>query len=247
MRHNILTMSQAFAFPLPVGFAAVSSCSSSDAAVPPIMNLGLAVASIWLAGASFLAPKFAFGYDLYSPSLKVASGLVHVATSVASLLQYYKRKKQIVEHQLIPTDSGANTNVASKLWGICSLGLLWFTICPVFAPYPLATVPTILGKRLSRPASAFTFLGAALAFCMRQLELRGTSKSKDAVSVRRGLLLGSSMHLTLIALKLIGVDGGGFLFPGNGLWEVYPAMLAVPYATTSSLLVHALVCVAATR
>mmetsp|Transcript_43259 Transcript_43259/g.104577 ORF Transcript_43259/g.104577 Transcript_43259/m.104577 type:complete len:282 (+) Transcript_43259:283-1128(+) len=247
MRHNILTMSQAFAFPLQVGFAAVASstscCSDTTSHFAKPMSLALAVASLWLAGASLLAPRFAFGYDLYSPSLKVAAGLVHIATAVASLLSWKNSGGQVQSNP----DETTKTSLASRLWGIASLGLFWFAICPIFAPYPLATVPTILGKRLSRPASAFTFLGAALSFCLRQSELKGTAKSIEASIARKGLLLGSSLHLTLIALKLIGLDGGGFLLPGNGLWEVYPAMLAVPFATASSLLVHMLVCFAATR
>jgi len=241
MRHNILTMSQAFAFPLPIGFAAIKASLSSDASLSRPMNLALFVASLWLAGASILAPKFAFGYDLYSPALKAGAGLVHLSMALVCLVQW-----KTYTRQATLDDASKKANLASRLWGSCSLGLLWFTICPILAPYPLATVPTILGKRLSRPASAFTFLSAALAFCMNQSEL-GSNKTRDVDNVRKSLLLGSGLHLTLIALKLIGVDGGGFLLPGNGLWEVYPAMLAVPFATFSSLVVHALVCFAATR
>jgi hypothetical protein len=64
--------------------------------------------------------------------------------------------------------------------------------------------------------------------------------------IRKGLFWGSSLHLTLISLKLIGIDGGGFILPGRGLWEVYPAMLEVPFATALSILVHTAVCFAAT-
>ncbi|CAJ1959713.1 unnamed protein product [Cylindrotheca closterium] len=248
MRHNILTMSQAFAFPLPVGFASVSVSSSSEfSSLARPMRLAFAVASLWLAGASLLAPRFAFGFDLYSPRLKVAAGLVHLATAAASLKSWTRTATTQQQEQSLPPDYKPKASLASRLWGMSSLGLFWFTICPIFAPYPLATFPTILGKRLSRPASAFTLLGAALAFCLRQSELKGTNMSRQVSIARKCLLVGSSLHLLLIALKLIGVDGGGFLLAGNGLWEVYPAMLAVPFATASSLLIHVLVCIAATR
>ena len=46
----------------------------------------------------------------------------------------------------------------------------------------------------------------------------------------------------LIALKLNGVDGGGF--PGRGLWEVYPVIISVPFAAGVSILVHAIACYA---
>jgi hypothetical protein len=243
MRHNILTMSQAFAFPLPVGWAAVSASLSSDPTISRPMNLSVCLASLWLAGASLFAPKFAFGYDLYSMKLSLVAGLVHVITAVLSLLS----RKSSLSTQRSSISTWPVSTYASKLWGMCALGLLWFTLLPIFAPYPLATVPTILGKRLSRPASAFTFLGSACALCLKNGSNRGRGESKDAYKLRKGLLIGSTLHLTLLALKLIGVDGGGFLLPGRGLWEVYPAMLAVPFATASSIAVHALVCFASTR
>ena len=127
------------------------------------------------------------------------------------------------------------------------LGLLYFAIQPVVTQYPLATVPTILGKRLSRPASAFTFLGATLALCLK--EMRPGDESKDGHPVRqilrKGMAWGTIGHLVLVALKLIGVDGGGWILPGRGLWDVYPAMMAVPFATGASLSIYAILCFAA--
>jgi branched-subunit amino acid permease len=107
------------------------------------------------------------------------------------------------------------------------------------------TIPTILGKRLSRSAGAFTFLGAVVASCLKDAVEQNQVKDTVFSTLRRGLGWGSALHLILIALKLIGVDDGGLLLPGRGLWEVYPAMVAVPFATTMSLLIHAIVCLAA--
>ena len=140
----------------------------------------------------------------------------------------------------------------SSLLATSSVGLLWFTILPIVSPYPLATIPTILGKRLSRPASAFTLLGSVMAFCLKEgidevpctdRTLSNHSRDLDRI-LSRGLAIGSSSHLLLIALKLIGVDGGGLIFSGRGLWEVYPAMMSVPFATLLSVLVHTIVCYA---
>ena len=52
------------------------------------------------------------------------------------------------------------------------------------------------------------------------------------------------LHLGLVLAKIVGVDGGGLLLPGRGLWEVYPAMLAVPFSAGSSMIVHVLFCIA---
>ena len=81
-----------------------------------------------------------------------------------------------------------------------------------------------------------------MAYCQKQ---SSDNASRQGSLMRRGLGIGSALHLLLVALKLIGVDDGGFLLPGRGLWEVYPAMMAVPFATTASLLVHLLACIAA--
>jgi len=81
-----------------------------------------------------------------------------------------------------------------------------------------------------------------MAFCLKEGGERDCRKTKRILS--RGLAMGSGSHIFLIALKLIGVDGGGWIFPGRGLWEVYPAMMAVPFAAGVSMIVHAIVCYA---
>ena len=272
LRHNILTMSQAFAFQLPVGYATISALSSPDSTATSTirrrLNLAVATSSMWLAASAAFASKFAFGYDLYTLKLKAIASGTHTANGLLALFAW--RRSFSTNKMTIPIclsrvirgtigslwDIGPSkpsndpdspeliSNNNASIWGLCTAGLLWFTILPVVSPYPLATVPTILGKRLSRPASAFTFLGAVCAFCLK--ESTESKAEEDRISrLRKGLMIGSSLHLLLIMLKLIGVDGGGLIIPGRGLWEVYPAMLAVPFATASSIIVHALVCFAA--
>jgi len=121
--------------------------------------------------------------------------------------------------------------------------LLYFAIQPVVSPYPLATIPSILGKRLSRPASAFTFLGSVIAYSFKEISIDDDERSVQKI-LRRGIGFGSAAHLALIFLKVIGVDGGGLIFKGRGLWEVYPAMIAVPFAAACSFTVYALLCFA---
>lgn len=64
-------------------------------------------------------------------------------------------------------------------------------------------------------------------------------------TLRKGLAVGSASHLLLIFLKLIGVDGGGWIFRGCGLWDVYPALISVPFAAGASMAVHGILCLAA--
>ena len=66
------TMSQAYAFPLPVLWACFPRVSAKkgklQSAKARHLGLAVSVASFWLAAAMAFAPKFAFGYDLYGPS-----------------------------------------------------------------------------------------------------------------------------------------------------------------------------------
>eukprot|EP00985_Skeletonema_marinoi_P006091 scaffold2644_cov78-Skeletonema_marinoi.AAC.4 len=275
LRHNVLTMSQAFAFQLPVGYATISALSSPDSThitstIRRRLNLAVVVASMWLASSTAFASKFAFGYDLYTWKLKAFAAGIHATNGLLALFAWRnsigtnKMTIRSCASRVIrgtigslwsigpsrpcsdPDSSHLISNNNASIWGLCTAGLLWFTILPIVSPYPLATVPTILGKRLSRPASAFTFLSAVCAFCLKESAESGAEDDENQISrLRKGLMIGSALHLLLLMLKLIGVDGGGLLLPGRGLWEVYPAMLAVPFATASSIIVHALVCFAA--
>mmetsp|Transcript_14720 Transcript_14720/g.22822 ORF Transcript_14720/g.22822 Transcript_14720/m.22822 type:complete len:420 (+) Transcript_14720:115-1374(+) len=269
MRHNILTMSQAFCFPLSVLCAAFASVRAILSKYPQItniadddhelamqtcklVNLGVATSSIWLSGAAMMGPIFCFGYDLYPLRVKIGAGLSHAATALLALLMFGQARKSL----LVSTPGQLNEPVSGEgvhegidggkrtIYRLCAAGYLWFTILPLFASYPLATVPSILGKRLSRPASAFSFIAAVLCYCLSRADFKKHVDSSIFRPIKYSMTVGCALHLGLILAKIAGVDGGGLLFPGRGLWEVYPAMLAVPYSAGCSMMVHLLFCVA---
>jgi len=88
-KHNILTMSQAFAFPLPVLISAVGAAynnnNQQDAGTTRRLQLGLAATFAYAFASSVWAPAFACGYDLYSSSLKAVTGTVFALASLLHL------------------------------------------------------------------------------------------------------------------------------------------------------------------
>ena len=257
MQHNVLTMLQAWIFPLSVWFA----CSKERIAV--------ATASIYLAASAIHPALFSFGYDLIPLSLKVAAGTVYTVNAILNLLSYWNQAKEQQQQQQQqqyqnndnqelrqslqdnPDESESVSLVTNKarLLRTAAVGMMGLTVLPLVSDYPMATIPSILGKRMSRSAAAFYGLAAAGAMSL-SVQSEPTDRSTLATRqgrfthLAKGLTIGSLLHVLLVLLKLAGVDDGGFLLPGEGLWKWYPAMLKVPVALTTSLLVHVLVATA---
>ena len=210
------------------------------------------------------------GYDMYPPAFKLAATAAHgltaalclgvwgrsVASSPPPLSGHYVPRivrgfvGSLTHLMPNPTsrkagdvaddpDTAAGGDGRNE-YALCALLLGYFAVQPVVAAFPLATVPAILGKRLSRAASGWTFLAAVVAYVLKDATERGRIGASTFVTLRRGLALGSGAHLALIAAKLAGVDGGGLLLPGRGLWTFYANAMAVPFAFGASIATYAL-------
>jgi len=88
IRHNALTIAQAWALPLPLGWAVFSALHSAAtvgwdrlrSATYRRLNLGLAFASLWLAAATAFGPTFSVGYKLFTPPIAYGAASVHALT-----------------------------------------------------------------------------------------------------------------------------------------------------------------------
>jgi len=137
-----------------------------------------------------------------------------------------------------PNDTAAN-DIA--LYTASTIGLLALAVMPQLVSFPTATIPTILGKRFSRAASGITFLAGVMAYSVRDsyLTKHGGSNSSSSLPIqtlRRGLAIGAMGHLFLVVGKFVGIDGGGLLITGDGLWEFYPSMVNAARAATTLML-----------
>mmetsp|Transcript_112921 Transcript_112921/g.291957 ORF Transcript_112921/g.291957 Transcript_112921/m.291957 type:complete len:112 (-) Transcript_112921:28-363(-) len=93
----------------------------------------------------------------------------------------------------------------------------------------------ILGKRFSRPASAWSFLAAVAAYVLKDAAERDRLDASTFRTLRRGFACMSGVHLLLVGLKLAGIDGGQ-----AGLRMFYPGALSCPKASLASFAMHAL-------
>ena len=175
MRHNVLTMSQAFAFPLPVLYGTVmgsiqlSTKSSSESMTDDdgiiarrVLAFGISIASLWLGAACAFPKLFAFGYDLYPWYLKVGASLIHFTTAAYFAIYMVLGLKGTTSTSTTTATESNSLSPSLLLWNVCTGGLVWFAIQPIVVNYPLATVPTILGKRLSRSCICIYLAGCRL-------------------------------------------------------------------------------------
>ena len=199
LRHNVLTIAQALAFPVPLGvatFVALRGASTAGwgrlkSATYRRLNLAMAAASLWLAAAMVWGPRFAAGYDMFTPTIAAAGASVHCLTAALCLGVWANTveasPKPLSGHYIprivrgfvgslwsLPPKGSAvdDPDAPGRRSGAAEYALAavlfgWFAVLPVVSSFPLATVPSILGKRLSRAASAWTFLGAAVAYVLK--------------------------------------------------------------------------------
>ena len=267
--HNALTIAQALVFPLPLWTGVIFTLAitaqqggwkamEQDAARR--FNLAVLFVSVWLAVVVRSYPRFAFGLDLLRHGKRLS--VIHMMAAGVSwgVWKAAVEATEIYETPIFRTIKGLLVDIwkvapvkkqssVSSLWATATVGFAACTLLPLVATYPLATLPSILGKRLCRPVAAFYALATVVSFVLKQSADnddddddkdgdRSTVSSSFLAPARRGLWIASAAHVALLAAKVAGVDGGGLWLPGPGLSQNYPALCRFPVAATLSLLPH---------
>lgn len=266
--HNVLTMVQAVAFPLPVLAGVIWTLQSTarrggwkmlEKGPYRRLNLAYLTVSAWLAVMVRQYPRMAFGYDLIPCGWGKRLSLIHMLSagiawgvwkaSVGATEIYetpvFRLLRGVLTSfwNLAPSRStddapiDENTNDRAALYATATVGFGILTLLPLVAPYPLATLPSLLGKRLCRPAACFYALATTAAFVLQRAS-HDQGRLHVFTALRRGLWMGSTAHVTITGLIVAGIDGGGWWLPGPGLARNYPALCQVPVAAALSLLPH---------
>ena len=238
LRHNLFTVAHAWIFPISITTASFMALRHESADSGPLL-LGICLMSLWTSAAVVFGPTFSVGYHLFSNPFKYVTGSIHLTVAFWAMIQYRSTVKDgnpihVVRRSVKSLFSLLDPqNEQSALYAASSLGLFALAVLPQLVAFPSATIPTLLGKRLSRSASGFTFLGQVVAGLLKQ----GAEENRKQRILQWGLGIGSIAHLVLVVSKLIGVDGGGLLIQGRGLWELYPSLVNASGAATVLMLV----------
>ena len=255
--HNTIGVTQALAA-IPVIWAAFASLAvaaregwvrlrSPDCRR---LNLGLAAASVWSAIAVAFAPAFTSALVrtvdpvIYPLPLRLAALLTHLCTAVLCLSTW---RDSVLAPSLARVVSGVlgsrwdvtksddpdQAPLFANEYNILSLAFAIFTGLAVFAPFPLATVPSLLGKRMARAFGAWTLMAAVMFYELRsaaQDARLGSGCGQCPVCfMKKGLVSFAFLHLAVGAARLALESA-----------DVYPAAMACLPATLASVAVFAL-------
>jgi hypothetical protein len=196
------------------------------------ISLGVAAAGLWSIITVIWSPFFTSAMVRTVDPVRYPLSLAIVATAVfgslaVKCIDFWRRSVDT------PTPSRAAAGVLASLWSIGSapdesdadgaLALCFaaFSAIAIFSPFPIATLPSLLGKRLARAFGAWTWLCAVCFFSLR------SARGAQAALLRRGVRQMAGLHCVLLATRLALESG-----------QVYPAALACLPATVASALVY---------
>ena len=125
--------------------------------------------------------------------------------------------------------------IAVSVLAFLSLTFGTFTALAVFAPFPLATVPSLLGKRLARAFGAWLWLTSVVLYSLQDSRKAGlTIKPNSSVRLlARGVRDMCAAHLGVGLMRVLLETS-----------TVYPAAFACLPAVVASVVIYALAFIA---
>jgi len=270
LTHLVLNVGQAVSVPgallLASGVALSHGLSRPssyvDAVVYRRLLLTLTVVCGYVAVSLSVNPSFfSFGLDPFSPVvLKTAIGCFGATACIClyswfSLVAVVEAKFHKLVNRLF---HGPLTSLALLLYDLANdfpkqrgflalsaIGFVGLTFHPLVRSFPIATIPSGLGKALARPAAAFSLLAAVVLHCLGNCI--SNKEASYVTPLKNGIAWGCCWHVVLLLLKLVGIDGGGLLLSGDGLQTTYTSMMKVPIALGAQMGFYLLVFVACVR
>ena len=241
--HVRVTVLQALS-PLPLLAAAFDACGAGEPT--PLMRratAGLAVASAWLAAGVAFAPRFTATVAKASPQL------THMAHSAAIRYPPALRAFAVAAHSfaafvclssLVFAERGADRGLPRRgnlLWAPVAACFAGWALVAAAAPFPLATLPTMMGRRLSRAFGGFSVLYAAVAYGL--FRATDDDRADTVATLEAGVRRAAAAHVVANAAK-VALEAGV-------LRAYYPAAFSRPVAAIGGLASFALALAASVR
>ena len=257
--HNSVGVSQACSV-LPLIWACTSVLAQESHNMTRAhrrLQLGLAAASVWSATTVVFSPIFTSAMVrtvdpvVYPLPVKLLVTLVHVCFAGFCLSDWRRSINSRpnvwrVASGVLASAPGLSSSTAedkkddrelSAVLSSLSVSFAAFAGLAIFAPFPLATVPSLLGKRMARAFGAWAWLSSVVLHVLKQRGEEGEQLS--AASSRRlagAVALMAASHVVLFVVRVVCESA-----------IVYPAGMACRPAVVASLLIYLIALEAARR
>mmetsp|Transcript_23505 Transcript_23505/g.53015 ORF Transcript_23505/g.53015 Transcript_23505/m.53015 type:complete len:364 (+) Transcript_23505:3-1094(+) len=219
------------------------------------LNLGLAASSIWSIIAVIASPVFTAAQVrtvdpvLYPPALAITATVVHALVASLCLDSWRRAVSTPSIDRVISGFLGSVARLLGPSWpsaddpdvapikvneyNFLALAFGGFALGAIFAPFPLATVPSLLGKRFARAFGAWSFLASVVFVELKDAAAAQCDENSSAkvthTILRRGVFRMAISHLVVALARPI--------FESK---TVYPAAMDCRPAVVASLAVYIL-------
>lgn len=198
------------------------------------LALAWAAASAWSVAGVVFAPAMTRAFVRgtshpvrYPPTLAAAVIVLHVFAGVGAARSWRRAggTPDTAVSGVLRGVEDTHTSTAAVELSFCARAFAVFAAGAILAPFPVATLPSLLGKRMARAFGAWHLVGAAACLSLRDAVAEG--RADAARPLKRGLRALALVHVALACARPV-VDG----------MHLYPAATACAPAWAATLLVY---------